>query len=170
MPRAPGTLQPRRTPVRWWAVPIASTVAGSLLTLWPAVASAPALPSIGLLMALGWRFLRPELWPAWMALPLGAADDLISGAPLGSAMALWTLAFLTVDLAEHRPMWRDHWLHWALAALCVAGVGVGQWALAAFTAGGGGLLPLLPQLLLGALLFPVAARVCAALDRWRLRG
>ena len=35
-------------------------------------------------------------------------------------------------------MWRDHWLHWGLAALCVFGVGLGGWTIAGFVAGGSG--------------------------------
>jgi len=167
---APDLAHTPRLRLRAWAVPVLSTLAASALTLLPVVAGAPVLPPLGLLMALGWRMLRPEMWPAWVALPLGLADDLIGGAPLGTAMSLWTLAFLSVDLAEHRPMWRDHWLHWALAAGCIAGVGLGTWACERFVAGGGDLAPLLPQLVLGALLFPAAARLCARLDRWRLRA
>lgn len=170
MTLAAGTLRPRPSPVRLWLVPVASTLAGSCLTLLPIVAGEPVLPCFGLLMALGWRLLRPEMWPAWVALPLGLADDLIGGAPLGTAMTLWTVTFLCIDIADARPMWRDHWLHWGMAALGVLGVGIGSWAFSRFVAGGGALWPLLPQLLLGALLFPVAARICAALDRWRLRA
>jgi rod shape-determining protein MreD len=158
----------RPSSARLWVVPVASTLAASCLTLLPVVADAPALPSCGLLMALGWRLLRPEMWPAWVALPLGLADDLIGGAALGSAMSLWTLAFLAIDIVDARPMWRDYWLHWGLAVLCIGGVGLGQWAFARFVAGGGSLAPLLPQILLGMLLFPAAARLCFALDRWRL--
>lgn len=170
MPLAPIVFRPRPSPARLWLVPLGSTVAGSCTTLLPAIAGAPALPPFGLLMALGWRLLRPEMWPAWVALPLGLVDDLLGGAPLGSAMSLWTIAFLAIDLTDARPMWRDHWLQWALATLCIAGVGLGGWALSRFVAGGGALGFLLPQLFLGALLFPVTARLCAALDRWRLRG
>lgn len=153
---------------RLWIVPVASTLVGSAATLLPIVAHAPALPSLGLLMALAWRLLRPEMWPAWVALPLGLADDLIGGAPIGCAMALWTIAFLAIDAADARPTWRDHWQDWWLAGTAIAGVGVGGWAFARFTAGGGALWPLLPQLVLGILLFPAAQRLCARLDRWRL--
>jgi rod shape-determining protein MreD len=168
--RARPSAPTRPGPARLWLVPILSTLAASCLTLLPAVAESPALPSCGLLMALGWRLLRPEMWPAWVALPLGLFDDLIGGAPLGTAMSLWALAFLALEIADNQPMWRDYWLHWGMAALCVAGVGLGQWAFARFVAGGGALAPFLPQILLGALLFPVAARLCFALDRWRLGG
>lgn len=163
-----GELRARPLRARFQVVPIASTLAGSALTLLPIVAHAPVLPSLGLLMALAWRLLRPEMWPAWVALGLGLADDLIGGAPLGSATALWTMVFLAIDAADARPTWRDHWQDWRLASVAVVGVGIGGWAFARFTAGGGALWPLLPQLLLGVLLFPLAQRLCARLDRWRL--
>lgn len=167
---APAAYRPPPPPLRRWLVPVGSTLAGSAVGLLPLVTTAPVLPPLGLVMALAWRLLRPEMWPAWVALPLGLADDLVTGAPLGSAAALWTLAFLLIDIADTRPMWRDHWLHWVIAAACIFGVGIGQWALARFVAGGGALGPVLPQLLLGAILFPAAARLCARLDRWRLRA
>ena len=158
----------RPTATRLWLVPVLSVLAGSAVTLLPIVATAPVLPPFGLLVALGWRLLRPEMWPAWVALPLGLADDLIGGAPLGSAMTLWTVAFLGIDMADHRPMWRDHWLDWWLASLAITLCCVGGWAVARFTAGGGPLWPVLPQLALSILAFPPVARLCARLDRWRL--
>jgi rod shape-determining protein MreD len=157
------------SPAKLWAIPVASTLIGSLLTLLPLVVTTPSLPPFGLMVALGWRLLRPEMWPAWMALPLGLADDLICGAPLGSAMTLWTVAFLGIDIADHRPMWRDHWLDWWLATLAILVVGLGTWAFAFFVAGGGQLWPLLPQLGFAILLFPVVQRLCTRLDQWRLR-
>ncbi|UAK23707.1 rod shape-determining protein MreD [Sphingomonas nostoxanthinifaciens] len=159
----------RRPSLRLWLVPLASTVAGSMMVLLPIVVTAPSLPPFGLLIALGWRLRRPELWPAWVALPLGLADDLIGGAPLGVGMALWTLAFLGIDIADHRPMWRDYWLDWWLAMLAILFVGIGGWVLTAFAAGGGALWPLLPQLGFAILLFPVVQRLCGWLDQWRLR-
>lgn len=159
----------RPSAVRLWLVPVLSTLAGSSLTLLPFVATAPVLPPFGLLMALGWRLLRPEMWPAWVALPLGLADDLIGGAPLGSAMAWWTIAFLGLDFADHRPMWRDHWLDWGLACLCIVTCGIGSWAFARFVAGGGPLWPAVPPMLLAIVVFPAVARLCAALDHWRLK-
>lgn len=159
----------RPSALRLWIVPIVSTLAGSALTLLPFVATAPALPPFGLMMALAWRLLRPEMWPAWMALPLGLADDLIGGAPLGSAMTAWTIAFLSLDIADHRPMWRDYLLDWGLACLCIAGCGLAAWAFARFVSGGGPLWPALPPIMVGMLIFPAVARLCARLDHWRLR-
>ena len=144
------------------------TIAADSVSLMPLVVQAPVFPSAGLLMALAWRLLRPEMWGAWVALPLGFADDLITGAPLGSAMALWTLAFLMLDIADHRRVWRDMGVDWQLAAATIAIVQAGAWVLAWFSGGAGPLWTIVPQILLGILAFPAAIRLAAAMDRWRL--
>ena len=159
----------RDLPARLWIVPIVSTAAGSAATLLPIVAAAPAMPPFGLLMALAWRLRRPEMWPAWIALPLGLLDDLLGGAALGTAALSWTIAFLLIDVADHRPMWRDHWLDWALAGLALQFCALGDWAAAAWTGGGGsgpGLI--VPQTIIAFLCFPIVARLCARIDNWRL--
>jgi rod shape-determining protein MreD len=158
----------RPSPTRLQALPIASTVIGSCIGLLPFVSTAPLLPPFGLLIALGWRLLRPELWAAWMALPLGLADDLIAGAAPGTAMTLWTISFLAIDLIDSRPMWRDHWLDWWIAAVAILFCASGNWAIGAFVAHGGALWPMIPPTILAILAFPLIARLCAALDRWRL--
>jgi rod shape-determining protein MreD len=158
--------QPSR--MRLQGIPILSTLAGACVGLLPFVATAPVLPPFGLLMALGWRLLRPELWAAWMALPLGLADDLITGTPPGTAMTLWTITFLGIDLVDSRPMWRDHWLDWWIACIAILFCAAGQWAIGAFISGGGAPWPMIPPTILAILAFPPIARLCAALDRWRL--
>lgn len=154
--------------VRARSVPIISTMAGSATTLLPMVVTSPQVPPFGLLMLLSWRLLRPELWPAWIALPLGLFDDFLSGQPLGSAMCLWTALLLTLDLVDANLVWRDYWIDWAIAAiaiiLCIAG---GFW----FTGlkhSGISLLILLPQMVFSILCFPLVVRLCVRLDRWRL--
>jgi rod shape-determining protein MreD len=157
---------PSRT--RLWAIPIGSTILASALTALPLVSQFQLFPPFGLMLALAWRLRRPEMWPAWIALPLGLADDLFSGAAIGSAMTLWTIAFLAIDAADSKPTWRDYWLDWRIAAGILLICGFGQWALAVFTGGGGVLWPALPPIVFAILLFPAAARFCALLDRWRL--
>ncbi|WP_116091308.1 rod shape-determining protein MreD [Sphingomonas crusticola] len=159
----------RPSAFRLQGLPIASTLIASCIGLLPFVASAPVIPPFGLLMALGWRLLRPELWPAWTALPLGLADDLIVGAPPGTAMTLWTITFLGIDLVDSRPMWRDHWLDWWIAALAISWCALGTWATGRFVSGGGAFWPMIPPTLIAILAFPPIARLCATLDRWRLR-
>jgi len=158
----------RPSATRLWLVPVLSTLLGSATALLPFVVSAPVLPPLGLLMVLAWRLLRPEMWPAWVALPLGLADDLLSGAQIGSAMTLWTITFLAIDVADHRPMWRDYWLDWGLAGIAIMFCTLGAWALEGFAEGVGLLWPVVPQIALAILVFPAVARLCARLDRWRL--
>lgn len=160
----------RLIPLRARIVPIASTIIGSLISALPVVASAPVLPPLGLLVALGWRLLRPELWQAWIALPLGLIDDLITGQPPGSAMTLWTLAFLLLDAVDHHLLWRDYWFDWALGIMAILGCIVGGWWMTAFVAHAApaAFHTIAPQILVSIFLFPIVVRLCAILDRWRL--
>jgi rod shape-determining protein MreD len=162
-------LVPRTLPPRAYILPVASTLAGSALAALPLVAAAPILPPFGLLMALGWRLLRSELWGAWVALPLGLADDLLTGAPLGTSMILWTTCFLVFDVMDNRLIWRDHWQDWLVASAALAFCLAGGWLLLRIDGAGGSILLLLPQYFVGVCCIPLAVRICAVLDRWRLR-
>lgn len=150
------------------AVPIVSTLAGSLLALMPIVATVPLLPPFGLLTLLAWKLLRPELWPVWIGLPLGLFDDLVSGEPIGTAMALWTLALLMIDAVEQRLLWRDYWQEWLMAGIAIVLVIGGGWLAAQWMGAPLRFRVLLPQLVTAVLCFPVVGRLCAILDRWRL--
>ena len=67
------------------------TLIASLLQALPLVVTTPLVPDFAFLTLLSWRLLRPEMWPAFHALPLGLFDDLVAGHPLGQSMALWTM-------------------------------------------------------------------------------
>ena len=109
--------------------------------------------------------MRNDLWPVWAALPLGIFDDLFSGAPIGTAAALWTMSFIAIDLIDRRWVWRDHLQDWGIAVAFVgAYLLVGLW----LSGGGLPLIMLLRQLGFAALLFPIVARTTVMLDRWRL--
>lgn len=152
---------------RQW-VPILSTLAASLLALFPYVASWPVVPDLAYLVLLAWRLLRPEMWQAHIALPLGLFNDLAAGLPLGQSMALWTLTFLLLDIVDSRVGWRDYWLDWLFAAAAILFYTAGGWYVARQM---GAVVPfavLLPQLALSIFAYPVAARLVVALDRWRL--
>jgi rod shape-determining protein MreD len=168
MARSPALLREERPPARLWIVPAASVVLGSLLAMGCYIASVPLLPPFGLLVLIGWRQLRPELGAAWVALPLGLIDDLIGGAPLGSAMAIWTIVLLGFDLIDHRLLWRDFATDWGLAMLALAFATSAAWGIALFTGGAGPYWTVVGQMLLSALAFPAVSRWCRALDRWRL--
>ncbi len=159
----------RLLPPRARLAPILATMAASLVQTLPVVTSAPVVPPVGLLMLLGWRLLRPELWHAWVALPLGLFDDLLSGQPLGSAATLWTIGFLILDLLDNRMIWRDYWIEWGIAAALISFCMLGSWAIAVFTTGGSAVGVVVPQIAITILCFPAVVRLCAVLDRWRLK-
>src|SRR3546814_17413796 len=60
------------------------------------------------------------MWPVWIGLPLGLWDDLFSGAPIGTAVGLWTLASIAIAYSSQRIYWRGFFHDWAIAALLVA--------------------------------------------------
>lgn len=161
-PFAPAVLQARVRALPWLTV-----AAGSLLVaIVPIVAPAPLLPPLGLEMLLAWRLLSPFSMRRWAAAPLGLADDLVSGQPLGSAVLLWSLCFLGIELFEQRLVFRTFRHDWAIAAGALAFCLVGGRLLAT---------PLVAaidvavaaQIVAAILLFPLAMRLTATLDRRR---
>ncbi|MES2450990.1 MAG: rod shape-determining protein MreD [Pseudomonadota bacterium] len=147
-------------------LPPASVLLASLATTWPFVATFPFLPPLGLMMLLGWRLTRPDVFRIWAPLPLGFFDDLVSGQPLGSAMLLWTLCFFMIDLIDQRLVFRDFWQDWLIASgaigFCLI---VGR--LVAAPIGAHVDTVLLLQIVISTMLFPLVARFCAWLDRKR---
>lgn len=149
--------------------PVLTVLAGSLAGCLPLIAQSPILPPFGLLLLLSWRLLRPELWRAWIGLPLGLFDDLASGQPVGSAMFLWTVSLIGIDAIEHRLVWRSYRQDWLIAAIAIIFCIVGGLFFARITGGGALSLQLVaPQMLWTILLFPFVVRQCARIDRWRV--
>lgn len=151
------------------AVPAVTVLLASLITaVLPYVATAPIVPPLGFLMLLGWRLLRSDIWPVWGAAPLGLFDDLLNGAPIGTAMALWTISFIAIDLIDRRFVWRDHWQDWAIAAAAITAYLLVALAFETFAGGGTPAILLLPQIIFSILVFPIVSRIAAVFDRWRL--
>jgi rod shape-determining protein MreD len=152
---------------RQW-VPIASTLIACLADILPFVTSTPIVPDLAFLVLLAWRLLRPEMWSAQVALPIGLFNDLIAGHPLGQSMALFTATFLILDLADGRVGWRDYWMDWLFAAFAILFYSAGTWLVARLM--GAHLAPaaMAPQLVLSILAYPLVARIVVGLDRWRL--
>ncbi|WP_428333685.1 rod shape-determining protein MreD [Novosphingobium sp.] len=159
-----------RAPMPWLAtgLPWVSIMLASTLTFSPIIASAPVMPPIAFMALLAWRMLRPGFLPIWAGLPLGAWDDLYSGQPFGSAIVLWSLAMLAMDLVDERFLWRSFMQDW-LAAIVLMALYV---LLASGIAGIAARYPLPltigPQLLISIVSFPVVNRLVALLDRVRL--
>lgn len=150
------------------AVPVLTTLAASLLDLLPIVATAPLVPDFAFLVLIAWRLLRPEMWLAHMALPLGLFNDLVAGHPIGQSMALWTITFLIFDLIDSRVGWRDYWMDWLFASAAIAFHSFGGWYIARAMGSGTPYMVMVPQLILSIIAYPLVARIVLALDRWRL--
>jgi rod shape-determining protein MreD len=155
--------QAEKRPRAVWLAPL-SIMLGSLVTIVPVIATVPYLPPFGLMVLLGWRVTRGNSLPVWAPVPLGFFDDLVSGQPLGSAMVLWTLAVLLVDVLDTRLVWRDFWQDWLIAAGAVAMALVGGRLIASpFSAHVD--TALLLQIVIAVMLLPLVVRLCAWLDR-----
>ncbi len=172
-PRARSDIYGRRinrAPYAWRVrcVPYVTIMLGSLLPVLMIADLMPLFPSLGFLMLLGWRMVRPGLLPLWAGAPLGAFDDLVSGQPFGSAILLWSLAMIVIELIETRFPWRGFWQDWFTAGV----IAVSYWFTALLVSGASVtpelLIVALPQALLSVMLYPIIARMVAGLDRFRL--
>ncbi len=159
----------RRNALQIWGTPVAAVLIGSMLpALLPIVAQAPVFPPLGFMAFIAWRLLRADIWPLWIGLPLGLFDDLMSGQPLGSAVLLWTVVLLALELESRRHFWRDYRHDWLSAAFAIVFVLLAGWLFVRIGGHGGPAVQLVPQIAYSIALFPLVVRICAALDRWRL--
>ncbi len=156
------------SPTLAYLIPWFSVMLLSLSPTWPVISSAPVLPPLGFLALLSWGQMRPGLLPVWAGLPLGLFDDLYSGQPFGSAILLWSLTMIGLNIIEVRIPWRGFALNWLVAgAIIIAYLGLSL--LLANAAGGRAPLPvILPQLALSIFTVPLVGRLIALCDWARL--
>jgi len=149
-------------------VPYATIVMASLLPFFAMAGEFPVSAPLGFLVFLTWRIMRPGLLPLWVGVPLGAFDDLFSGQPFGSAILLWSLTMIVLEIIETRFPWRGFWQDWFTASL-----GIIAYIIVAMVVSGGSLtfpmaVVIIPQIVLSILLYPLLARLIAGFDRFRL--
>lgn len=159
-----------RAPSAWrvLSVPYLSIMLASLAPVLLIADVMPLAPSLGFLLLLGWRMVRPGLLPLWAGAPLGAFDDLVSGQPFGSAILLWSLVMIAIELIETRFPWRGFWQDWFTAGVMAAAYWLASLLVSGAPVTPDLLLAALPQALLAILLYPIMARMVASLDRFRL--
>ena len=156
------------SPILSRGVPWASVMLLSLGPFAPLFVSAPIMPPLAFMALLAWRMLRPGMLPVWAGAPLGAVDDLYSGQPFGSAVLLWSLAMLLMDLVDIRLRWRGFLQDWALAAGLIAAYLVLAALVANLAGGAAPLRVMVPQIALAVIAHPLVTRLVAALDKLRL--
>ena len=149
-------------------VPTASVVAASFLAALPIVTTSGWYPDFGFLVLISWRLLRSDPWPAWWAAPMGLANDLITGGPIGLSVALWSATMLALDLIDRRTMWRDYWIEWVLAAVLIAINEWLQWRVAAVDGARVPLAAIAPPIAISIFVFPLSAWLVSRIDTWRL--
>ena len=169
MSRPPSAFAPQTSPTGQWLMPVGSVMAGSLVTAIPFIATFPVLPPFGLMILLGWRLMRPDALRVWAPIPFGFFDDLVSGQPLGSAVMLWSMAFLAIDMLDQRLVARDFWQDWVLATGAIAFALIGGRLIATGIEAHVDTL-LLFQVIVAVLLYPFVARLIAWLDLKRGRA
>ena len=157
-----------QSPWRAQSVHYISICLGSVLPIWFIADVMPIVPPVGFITFLAWRLMRPGLMPLWVGVPLGAFDDLFSGQPFGSAILLWSITMIALELLETRFPWRGFWQDWFTAGLAIL-----LYICAAMIASGAPLTAYLfvaaiPQIILAVLLYPLLSRIIAWLDRFRL--
>jgi rod shape-determining protein MreD len=157
-----------QSPWKILLVPVLSVMAGSAFTALPLFTDGPTLPPFGFMILLGWRLMRPGIWPAWVGMPLGLFDDLFSGQPFGSAALLWSLTMLGIELIDARAVWRDHVQDWLIATVAIMLVLTGGLFLSGLAHRAPETSVIVPQILISILTFPLIVRLCARLDGWRL--
>ena len=145
-----------------YATPYVSIALASFLPVLPIATALPFFPPFGFLMLLAWRMVRPGFLPVAAGFPLGLVDDLFSGQPFGSAILLWSLAMIAIEVLETQFRWRNFHLDWiSAAALTVLYV-----VFAALFSGAKlqaeGLSALAPQIILSLLAYPILARAVAS--------
>ena len=141
---------------------------GSLIPIWLIVASAPVMPPLGFLCYLSWRQLRPGMLPVWAGLPLGIFDDLYSGQPFGSAVMLWSIAAIALDVVEAQLPWRNFFTEWLVAGGLIAAYIVSGLVLANLAGASTPVQVMVPQIVISILVYPLVGRAIALLDRLRL--
>lgn len=148
--------------------PWVSVMLMSMVTFSPIIASATVLPPLSFMVLICWRMLRPGMLPVWVGAPLGAFDDLYSGQPFGSAIFLWSLAMLAMEMIDGRFRYRGFLQDWLVAGCMFAGYIVFSALVASAAGGSAPLHTVIPQMVLAVLLYPAITGMVALMDKVRL--
>nr|WP_279639122.1 rod shape-determining protein MreD [Sphingomicrobium sediminis] len=150
-------------------LPWVSILVASSLAILPFMSMRGWWPDFGLLMLLGWRMQRSDAFPNWYAIPLGLANDLLTGHPIGLSVVTYNFALLMIDIIDARRMWNYWWSEWLVAALLVTFAELLQWFVAYVQDAAIPIKALIPPVIIMIFFVPIALAIASALDRYRLR-
>ncbi len=151
-------------------VPAATILVATLFMTLPLPLAWGVMPQFGLLLLIVWGSIQPRLVPAWAALLLGLATDVLLGLPFGVWTLLYPATLAAVRLSEPQLEGRRTLaIDWWLAAVLVFVAHLLAWQILAFAGRAPALLPLLAQALVTILAYPVAAMIAARVQN-RLIG
>jgi rod shape-determining protein MreD len=167
MRRQRSAINRRPSVTKFNAVPILSVMMGSMVSALPILADYPILPPLGLMFFLCWRLLHPGLWPLWAGFPFGLFDDIFSGQPFGSAIVLWSLIMIALEIFDQRLVQRGHAQNWLIAAAAMFFALIMGAIFVGFRLDGELFRLIGAQFLLAVALYPFVTRLTAALDFWR---
>lgn len=156
------------SPVLAYATPWVTIMFASLLPQILIASAIPLVPPLGYLMLIAWRLVRPGLLPVWAGTLLGLFNDLFSGQPFGCATLLWSLTMLGIELLEARFPWRGFLQDWLVGIVFIAAYLIFAAMLSGARIDIMAIVVMGPQFLLSVFVFPIVARMVAALDRFRL--
>lgn len=150
--------------------PLLSVIIASMLAmLLPFFPSIPLLPPLGFMLLLAWRILRPGLWPVWIGAPLGLVDDMFSGQPFGSAILIWSITMVLLELADQRFLLRGFWPDWIIASALILFAIIAAYGINVVNGAVIAPIVLLPQIALSMIFFPLTIRFTARIDARRQR-
>jgi rod shape-determining protein MreD len=157
-----GLTAERLDPVRWMVLPMAASMAATLLFAAPLRVHGVQLPEplFAMIPVFAWGVLRPSLVTPVFLLALGLFNDLVWGGRLG----LWALALLVayafILLTRNMMSGQSRVMLWAwYAAASFAAMGTAYLAVVIGTGNTPSLLAVAGQWLPTALLYPLADRL-----------
>ena len=156
------------SPVLVYSIPTLTILFGSIVSTFPIATAVPFMPPLGFMLLIGWRLVRPGLFPVWIGFPLGLFYELFSCQQFGSAILLWSIAMIVIEVIDARFPWRSFIQDWMAVGLAIFFYVFSGAVLSGGDLGWAGLIAIGPQILLSALIYPIVARMVARLDRFRL--
>ncbi|MFQ5773464.1 MAG: rod shape-determining protein MreD [Kiloniellaceae bacterium] len=95
----------------------------------------PVVPSFGLIAVYYWTIYRPDLMPSWAVFPIGMAQDLLGGGPLGINVVVLLVLCAAIGAQRRFLATGSFALVWAIFLPVAAGAFLLAWLFHSLIAG-----------------------------------